>query len=62
MDLEEHTLETAGDTCEECGAKLTQEEMAAVLESGGPALCKIHAAEVVPLADEDATTDEESAV
>ena len=53
MDLEEHTLETAGETCEECGAKLTEEEMAAVLESGGPVLCKIHAAEVVPLAEED---------
>jgi hypothetical protein len=53
MDLEERTLETVGDTCEECGAQLTQEELAAVLESGGPALCKIHAAEVVPLADEE---------
>lgn len=60
MDLEEHTLETAGETCEECGAKLTQEELAAVLESGGPALCKIHAAEVVPLAEEDAAADEET--
>ena len=60
MDLEEHTLETAGETCEECGAKLTQEELAAVLESGGPALCKIHAAEVVPLAEVDAAADEEA--
>jgi hypothetical protein len=60
MDLEEHTLETAGETCEECGAKLTQEELAAVLESGGPALCKIHAAEVVPLAEEDVTAEEEA--
>ena len=60
MDLEEHTLETAGETCEECGAKLTQEELAAVLESGGPALCKIHAAEVVPLAEEDTTAEEEA--
>jgi hypothetical protein len=60
MDLEEHTLETAGETCEECGAKLTQEELAAVLESGGPALCKIHAAEVVPLSEEDATAEEEA--
>ena len=60
MDLEEHTLETAGETCEECGAKLTQEELAAALESGGPALCKIHAAEVVPLAEEDAAADEEA--
>jgi hypothetical protein len=60
MDLEEHTLETAGETCEECGAKLTQEELAAVLESGGPALCKIHAAEVVPLAEEDAAAEEDA--
>ena len=60
MDLEEHTLETAGETCEECAAKLTQEELAAALESGGPALCKIHAAEVVPLAEEDATTEGEA--
>jgi hypothetical protein len=60
MDLEEHTLETAGETCEECGARLTQEELAAVLESGGPALCKIHAAEVVPLAEEDAAAEEET--
>ena len=60
MDLEERTLETAGETCEECGAKLTLEELAAVLESGGPALCKIHAAEVVPLAEEDAAADEEA--
>lgn len=61
MDLEEHTLESVGDTCEECGAKLTQEEMAAVLESGGPALCKIHVAEVVPLSEEDTESDEETA-
>jgi hypothetical protein len=59
VDLEERTLETVGDRCEECGAKLTQEEIAAVLESGGPALCKIHAADVVPLAEEDAATEEE---
>ncbi|MGO9902649.1 MAG: hypothetical protein ACLP0J_23850 [Solirubrobacteraceae bacterium] len=48
MDLEEHTLERTGDRCEECGAKLTAQELQAVLESGGPALCAIHAAEVEP--------------
>lgn len=53
MDLEEHTLETAGEQCEECGAKLTDEEIAAVLETGGPSLCKIHAAERVPIAEEE---------
>ena len=57
MDLEEHTLESAGDRCEECGAKLTSDELAAVLESGGPTLCKIHAAEVVQVGD-DAETEE----
>jgi hypothetical protein len=56
MDLEEHTLETAGERCEECGAKLTPAELEAVLESGGPTLCAIHAAEVVPLSDEETAT------
>lgn len=46
--LEEHTIEDAGDRCEECGAKLTPQEMQAVLESGGPTLCAIHAAEDEP--------------
>jgi hypothetical protein len=49
MDLEEHTLDQAGERCEECGARLTADEIAAVIESGGPTLCKIHAAEVVPV-------------
>ena len=51
MELEEHTLESAGDHCEECGAPLTEEEQQQVLESGGPALCSVHAAEL--LADDD---------
>lgn len=57
MDLEERTLETAGDRCEECGARLTERELQVVLESGGPTLCAIHSAEVVPVdegADEQA--------
>jgi hypothetical protein len=52
VDLEPHTIETAGDRCEECGAKLTEEELATVLESGGPVLCKVHAAEDLPAADD----------
>ncbi|HST40498.1 MAG TPA: hypothetical protein VLK58_13375 [Conexibacter sp.] len=48
MDLEEHTLETVGDTCEMCGVRLTTAEQQAVLESGGPALCTVHAAEQLP--------------
>ena len=53
MELEEQTLERTGDRCEECGAKLTARELQQVIESGGPALCSVHAAEVVPVADED---------
>jgi uncharacterized protein with PIN domain len=48
MGLEEQTIEGAGDRCEECGAKLTEAEMESVLESGGPTLCAIHAAEDEP--------------
>jgi len=47
MDLEEHTIEHAQDRCEECGAPLTEAEIKAALESGGPSLCAIHADEVV---------------
>lgn len=58
MDLEEHTLETAGERCEECGAKLAPQELRTVLESGGPTLCTVHTAEVVPVA-EDVEADAE---
>jgi hypothetical protein len=58
MDLEEHTLETAGERCEECGAKLTEQELRTVLESGGPTLCAIHANEVVAVGDEAEDADE----
>ena len=55
MDLEEKTLDEVGDRCEECGAKLTRQELQAAMESGGPALCSIHAAEDEPgLEAEDA--------
>jgi len=49
MPLEERSLETAGSRCEECGAKLTDEEIATALEAGGPVLCAVHAAEMAPL-------------
>jgi hypothetical protein len=48
MGLEDSSFESVPDRCEECGAKLTPEEMQAVMESGGPALCSIHAAEDEP--------------
>ncbi len=53
MDLEEHTLEPAPTHCEECGTELTPEEIEAVIETGGPALCSIHAAELVDEDEED---------
>ena len=48
------------DRCEECGARLTPQELEAVLESGGPALCTIHAAEVVPVAEEDSDLEDKA--
>jgi methionyl-tRNA synthetase len=57
MDLEERTLEKVGDRCEECGARLTPAELSAALESGGPALCSVHAAENLPLADEESAEE-----
>ncbi len=53
MDLEEKTLEQVGDSCEECGAKLTEREVELALERGGPTLCSIHLADVVPTDPED---------
>jgi hypothetical protein len=60
MDLEERSgvdpvIER---TCAECGATLTEEEIKASLEAGEVYLCSVHAAEQVPLADEDAPVEE----
>jgi hypothetical protein len=49
MDLEERTLETVGEHCEECGAKLTEAELKTAMETGGPALCTVHAIETTAL-------------
>jgi hypothetical protein len=55
VDLEEHTLDPVIErTCAECGAKLTEEEIKASLDAGGPYLCSVHAAEEVPLEEEAA--------
>lgn len=53
MDLEEKSLDEISDRCEECGTKLTRAEMEAALDSGGPALCTVHADDVVPVGEED---------
>jgi uncharacterized protein with PIN domain len=60
MDLEERSLETAGERCEECGARLTPRELELVMESGGPTLCSVHAAEQVLVAEESELEDGES--
>jgi hypothetical protein len=58
MDLEEKNLDPVIErTCQECGAKLTEEEIKAALEAGGAYLCSVHAAELVP-AEEQAELDE----
>ena len=59
MDLEEKSLEHVNDRCEECGAKLTPQELQAAMESGGPALCSIHADEVVTLGEDELDLGEE---
>lgn len=61
MDLEERSLETAGERCEECGARLTPEELKVVLENGGPTLCAIHATDQVPVAEEEAAFEDPAA-
>jgi hypothetical protein len=55
VDLEQHdNVEPVIErTCAECGAKLTDAEIAASLETGGDFLCSVHAAERVPIEDED---------
>ena len=54
MDLEEHSLDPVIErTCAECGASLTDAEIKASLDSGGPFLCSVHAAERVPLEEEE---------
>jgi hypothetical protein len=53
MDLEERTIESLGDRCKVCGAKLTSEEQAEALERGGPELCSVHAAETLPAEELD---------
>ena len=40
-------------TCAECGATLTEAEIRAAIDTGGPFLCTVHATEEVAL-DEDA--------
>jgi hypothetical protein len=53
VDLEEHSIDPVIQrTCAECGVKLTEQEIKAALDSDGPFLCTVHAAEDVPLEEE----------
>jgi hypothetical protein len=53
VDLEEHSIDPVIQrTCAECGVKLTEREIQAALDSDGPFLCTVHAAEDVPLEEE----------
>ncbi len=38
--------------CAECGATLTEQEIKAALDSGGPYLCTVHANEEVALGED----------
>ena len=59
MDLENKSIDPVIErTCTECGAKLTDDEIVASLDAGGPYLCSVHASEEVPLASEDEPTEE----
>jgi hypothetical protein len=42
--------------CQVCGAQLTTQEMADALDSTGPPLCAVHAAEELPELDEPPPT------
>ena len=41
-------------TCSECGATLTDAEIKAALETGGPFLCTVHANEEVAVDEDEA--------
>ena len=54
MDLEERSLDPVIErNCAECGARLSAREIEASLDSGGPFLCSVHAAEDVPLEEDE---------
>jgi hypothetical protein len=56
-DLEERTIETLPERCENCGARLTDAEKQLALETEAtPVLCTTCAAEQVPVADESEVT------
>lgn len=56
MELEERTIESLPDRCQNCGAKLTEgEKQAALIEgpSGGAVLCSVCATELVTAGEDE---------
>jgi hypothetical protein len=56
VELEERTIEELPDRCQNCGAKLTDDEKRAALIEGPPrglVLCSTCVAEVVPVDDDE---------
>jgi hypothetical protein len=60
MDLEERSLpDSLERTCAVCGTELTESEVHASREAGGPFLCSTHAAEEVPISREEEVAGDE---
>ena len=60
MGLEERTLpDSLERRCAVCGAELTEEEIHASREAGGPFLCSLHASEEVPMGQEEEAAGDE---
>jgi hypothetical protein len=56
VDLEERTIESLPERCDNCGAALTDAEKQRILDEGAPAaLCTICAAEQDPALDDEAS-------
>jgi hypothetical protein len=59
MDLEERTVESLPERCENCGATLTEAEKQRILDEGATvALCTTCAAEQAPTLDAEEAEDE----
>jgi len=57
--LEERTIEELPDSCQNCGAKLTDaEKQTALTEGASLVLCTTCAAEVVPLEEDEEEAEE----
>jgi hypothetical protein len=61
MDLEERTVESLPDRCENCGTELTDAEKQRILDEGaGVALCTTCAAEQEPVVEPEELEGEEA--